>query len=289
MSYQSDLDLILVYEGDGRTRVDPEAGSPDGTDNFHFFTELAQRIIRMTSIPGPMGRLYEVDMRLRPTGKSGSLVIPLDEFEKYYQTAGAQLWERQALTRARVVHADDGFTAPVMQAIERAAYDHTWQARFADHIRGMRERMEASGGERDLKRGFGGIVDIEFLVQLFKLKYGRSVPAIRATNTWDSLTALHDVGLLDDSAFSSLCQSYDFFRTVEARLRIVHNRSLDELPDTPEDLDKLARRLGLENNEGRSAGDQLLLEIEGHTSRTRALFLELVQRERDAISFGGRR
>src|SRR5262249_27238915 len=78
LSYNSDLDLILVYEGDGRTG--PPAGASrfdryELTDNFHFFTELAQRIIKVTSYLGPMGRLYQVDMRLRPTGKSGSLVI----------------------------------------------------------------------------------------------------------------------------------------------------------------------------------------------------------------------
>src|SRR5205814_7214147 len=73
MSYHSDLDLILVYEGDGRTGPPPEASRHDRyeqTDNFHFFTELMQSIIRVTSLLGPMGRLYQVDMRLRPTGKS---------------------------------------------------------------------------------------------------------------------------------------------------------------------------------------------------------------------------
>src|SRR5262249_18526092 len=82
LSYHSDLDLILVYEGDGRTGPPPTATRFDQfelTDNFHFFTELAQRIIKMASYMGPMGRLYQVDMRLRPTGKSGSLVIPLAE------------------------------------------------------------------------------------------------------------------------------------------------------------------------------------------------------------------
>src|SRR5262249_57733041 len=99
MSYQSDLDLIVVYEGDGKTGPPPWASRFDRfelTDNFHFFTELARRIIRAVSHHGPLGRLYHVDMRLRPTGQSGSLVIPLGGFRRYYQE-GAQLWERQAL------------------------------------------------------------------------------------------------------------------------------------------------------------------------------------------------
>src|SRR5262249_53336512 len=85
LSYHSDLDLILVYEGDGRTGPPPGATRFDRfelTDNFHYFTELAQRIIKATGLLGPMGRLYQVDMRLRPTGKSGSLVTPLAEFRR---------------------------------------------------------------------------------------------------------------------------------------------------------------------------------------------------------------
>src|SRR5262249_6613832 len=132
MSYHSDLDLVLVYEGDGRTEPEqrtedrgqrtedggqktedrPTAGRssvlcplssvpllPEPTDNLHYFSELARRVIRQAAAHGPMGRLYAVDMRLRPTGGSGSLAVSLAEFERYYAGGGAQPWERQALTR----------------------------------------------------------------------------------------------------------------------------------------------------------------------------------------------
>ncbi|HMF11199.1 MAG TPA: bifunctional [glutamate--ammonia ligase]-adenylyl-L-tyrosine phosphorylase/[glutamate--ammonia-ligase] adenylyltransferase, partial [Gemmataceae bacterium] len=120
MTYHSDLDLILVYEGDGQTGPPPGATRFDRfdlTSNIHFFTEFAQRIIKTASVLGPFGRLYQVDMRLRPTGKSGSLVIPLTEFQRYYAEGEAQLWERQALTRARVVHGDAAFGEDVMRAV----------------------------------------------------------------------------------------------------------------------------------------------------------------------------
>src|SRR5207253_4866135 len=129
LSYHSDLDLILVYEGDGRTSAVPGSTRFDRfelTDNFHYFTELAQRIIKVTSYLGPMGRLYQVDMRLRPTGKSGSLVLPLCEFRRYFTTGGnspdhpegsAQLWERLALTRARVVFGDGELSRAVMAVV----------------------------------------------------------------------------------------------------------------------------------------------------------------------------
>jgi [glutamine synthetase] adenylyltransferase / [glutamine synthetase]-adenylyl-L-tyrosine phosphorylase len=287
MSYHSDLDLILVYEGDGRTGPPPGANRFDRyelTDNFHFFTELAQRIIKATSYWGPMGRLYQVDMRLRPTGRSGSLVIPLTEFRRYYEDGGAQLWERQALTRARVVFGEAAFAGEVMEAVMQGAYGLPWQPALAEEIQEMRERLEASRSERDLKRGFGGIVDIEFLVQLFQIKYGRELPALRTTNTWEALAALRSSELLTEADAATFLASYNFLRLVESRLRIVHNLSLDELPDKPEDLEKLARRLGFEVEAHNSAGHQFLAELERHTTRTRELFLRLVAQQRGGVA-----
>jgi glutamate-ammonia-ligase adenylyltransferase len=285
MSYHSDLDLILVYEGDGRTGPPPGANRFDRyelTDNFHFFTELAQRIIKATSYWGPMGRLYQVDMRLRPTGKSGSLVIPLTEFRRYYEEGGAQLWERQALTRARVVFGDAAFAGQVMDAVTQGAYGLPWDPRLAEEIQGMRERLEASRSERDVKRGFGGIVDVEFLVQLFQIKYGHDLPALRTPNTWEALEVLRSNGLLAEADYATVLASYNFLRLVESRLRIVHNLSLDELPEKAEDLEKLARRLGFEAGPQGSAGHQFLAELERHTWQTRELFLRSVAQERSS-------
>jgi glutamate-ammonia-ligase adenylyltransferase len=285
LSYHSDLDLVLVYEGDGRTGPPPGATRFDRfelTDNFHFFTELAQRIIKATSYLGPMGRLYQVDMRLRPTGKSGSLVIPLAEFRRYYAEGGGQLWERQALTRARVVYGDADFGGEVMAAVEQVAYGVDWRPELADEVRDMRDRLEAGRSERDVKRGFGGIVDVEFAVQLFQIKYGGDHPALRTGNTWAALEAAHAAGLLAAAEYELLRGSYDFLRLVESRLRIMHNRSLDELPERSEELEKLARCLGFEPGEREGAAAQFLARLEEYTTRTRELFLRLVGRERTA-------
>jgi glutamate-ammonia-ligase adenylyltransferase len=278
MSYQSDLDLILVYEGDGRTVPPPVVNQFhdwEGTENFHYFTEYAQRVIKTASQMGPMGRLYQVDMRLRPTGKSGSLVIPLNEFRRYFQVGAAQLWERQALTRARVVHGDEGFGREVMTAVEHAIHGVEWRPQVADEILSMRERVEASGSERDLKRGFGGLSDVEFLVHLFRIKYGKTIPGLRTTNTWEALNALGSAGQISPEEQKTLKNCYDFLREVEACLRIVHNRSLDELPDRPEEIERLARRMG-------STGAAFQGELDGNLEQTRELFLQLVARERGA-------
>lgn len=283
LSYQSDLDLVFIYEGDGRTAPPPGSSrfdTYDLTDNFHYFTELARRVIKMTSFLGPMGRLYEIDMRLRPTGKSGSLVIPLAEFRRYYEEGGAQLWERQMLTRSRFVLGDADFGQQVMEAVAEAAYGLTWKPALADEILDMRERLEASRSERDLKRGFGGIVDIEFLIQTFQLKYGKAKPEVRTGNTWEALDALKTAGLLALEDHQALWTSYEFLREVEGGLRIVHNRSLDELPEAAEDLEKLARRLGFPEKGPGNAAEQLLAELDRRTTLTRELFLKLLARER---------
>ncbi|HTU91667.1 MAG TPA: bifunctional [glutamate--ammonia ligase]-adenylyl-L-tyrosine phosphorylase/[glutamate--ammonia-ligase] adenylyltransferase [Gemmataceae bacterium] len=285
MNYYSDLDLMVIYEGDGRT--EPPAKSSrfdhfDLTDNYHFFTELAQHIIKATSYQGPMGRLYAIDMRLRPTGKSGSLVIPLCEFRRYFITqqdstshpeGGAQLWERQALTRARIVHGETAFGQQVMAAVAEGAYGLTWHPQIVAEIRAMRERLQASRPPTNLKRGPGGLADIEFVVQLLQIKYGRDCPALRLPNTWQALEALHRAGVLSAEEQADLTAAYDFLLRVQNRLRIVHNRSIDEVPEMPEEIDKLARRLGYETRE------RFLTKLEQHQRRTRELFLLLLRRE----------
>jgi glutamate-ammonia-ligase adenylyltransferase len=291
LNYHSDLDLLLVYEGDGRTAASRDArfGKIEQTDNFHFFTELARRIIRAMSFAGPMGQLYQVDMRLRPTGRSGSLVLPLEEFSRYYSAdresaahpeGGAQLWERQALTRARLVFGDADFGRQVIAAAEDAAYSPAWQSTFTDEVVAMRHRLESSRGPRDLKRGPGCLMDIEFLVQLLKLRYGRQFEAIRSTNTRESLGALVDAGLLARADAGDLLSAYDFFLRVQSRLRIVHNRSIDEVPDSANEIEKLARRLGFESGAFASAGTGFIADLRRHASRTRELFLAIVDRER---------
>jgi glutamate-ammonia-ligase adenylyltransferase len=256
ISYHSDLDLLLVYESD----------APAARD---FFTELAQRVIRTTSRMGPMGRLYAVDMRLRPTGKSGSLVVSLAEFGRYFAGAGCQLWERQALTRARVVRGDAAFTEEVTAAVRRAVLGVEWCPRLADEIRSMREKLEATASPRSLKRGPGGLVDVEFVVQLLQLRHGREHPDVLQPNVWDALDALEAAGLLAAADAAVLRDGYTFLRTVEARLRVVTDRPLTEVPESAYDRAKLARRLGLD-------ADRFLAELRRVTADVRRVYLRHV-------------
>jgi len=241
ISYHSDLDLILVYEAESR-----DAAAAAGP----YFTELAQRLIKAASTHGPMGKLYAVDMRLRPTGKSGSLVVPLCELDRYYAGGAAQLWERQALTRARVVRGEAAFAERVMGRVRAAAAGAGWTPAAADEVRRMREKLEAGTTPRNLKRGAGGLNDVEFLVQLLQLKHGAARPDVLEPNVWAALDALEAAALLPAPEAAALRAGYSFLRMVEARLRVVTDRPLTELPDAADDVAKLARRLGFESAEG---------------------------------------
>jgi glutamate-ammonia-ligase adenylyltransferase len=279
IGYHSDLDLIVVYEADGPivrpADLLPGARSSTAT-NARFFTDLAQRVIKVLSQPGPFGRLYEVDMRLRPTGKSGSLVVSLAEFRKYFSPGGgAQLWERQALTRARVVRADPGFAEIVTATLRSAALGLGWSAKVADDIAAMRKKLEAGTTTRNLKRGIGGLVDVEFAVQLLQLKYGLAQPDLCQPNIWAALDALEARGILPAMEAATLRTGYTFLRTVESRLRFLTDRSLTELPESADDREKLARRLGMTSALG------LREQLATRTQAIRRVFQAILQRERD--------
>jgi [glutamine synthetase] adenylyltransferase / [glutamine synthetase]-adenylyl-L-tyrosine phosphorylase len=268
LSYHSDLDLVLVYEGE------PGAGQPE-TDNRQFFSELARRLIRTAGGHGPMGRLYAVDMRLRPTGGSGSLAVALAEFERYYTGGGAQIWERQALTRVRAVAGDPEFRVIVAMIARRAAYEKSCGPHLIDEVRAMRERLE-SGHARNLKRGVGGLVDVDFVVQLLQLRHAAGRLELQIPNTREALSALHAAGLLADADYDDLRTGYDFLRLAENRLRGVTNRASDDLPDDPAGLAKLARRLGYESAE------PFLADLGENTRRVRAAFDRVCNRERES-------
>jgi glutamate-ammonia-ligase adenylyltransferase len=242
-NYHSDLDLIFLYEAGGNT-LGRQRGSHGSTTNGHFFSELGQRVIRMMSHLGPHGRLYEVDARLRPTGKSGLLAVPIDAFARYFSEGRGQLWERQSLCKARVVLGTPAAAEYAMQAVADAAFGPAWKSEYATEIRAMRMRLEETASERNLKRGSGGTVDIEFLVQMLQLKYGGADPSIRRPGTLDALEALQEGGYLSSDNADYFRRSYRFQRSVEARIRLMNAAGRHELPENPIDLAKLAFLLG---------------------------------------------
>lgn len=243
-NYHSDLDVVFLYEVEGRTfHTDYTGGkitSNTTTSNNHFFSELGQRIIARASRIGPHGRLYEVDARLRPTGRSGSLAVPIDAFTRYFESGTAQLWERQALCKARVIYGSPAALQYAMQAVNQAAFGLKWSPEQAEEIRNMRHRLQETASDRNLKRGRGGTVDTEFLVQMLQLKYGGDDHSIRQPGTLAALAALQTAGYLSAADADFFRESYLFQRSVEARIRLMDATGRHELPTDRRELEKLA-------------------------------------------------
>lgn len=239
-NYHSDLDVVFLYEADGTTQDAVRGRSERSTTNQHFFTQLAQRIIKVVSQMGPWGRLYELDPRLRPTGRSGALAVSLEEFSRYFAEGQGQLWERQALCKARPISGSPAARQAVARAVQTAIIGRGWQAADAEEIRRMRVRLQETASPRNLKRGPGGTVDIEFAVQMLQLKHGAAQPGVLQSGTLDAIEALRAAGGLSADDADNLSRSYRWLRSIEARLRLMNTAARHDLPTDETELAKLA-------------------------------------------------
>ena len=247
LNYHSDLDLIFLYECDGNTVATTDGGRT--TTNQDFYSQLAQRIIKTISRQGPYGKLYEIDARLRPGGKSSPLATSAVEFARYFAEGDGQLWERQALCKARVVAASPAMEKSVNKLIAAAAFNHAWKKKHVAEIHKMRMRQQSESDPESIKRGPGGIVDIEFLVQMLQLAHARKNAKIRAANTMDGLQLLNEAGFLSDDEAMFFIDAYRFLRTLESRLRLVSTTARDKLPDDETRLAKLAHLMRSANSD----------------------------------------
>jgi [glutamine synthetase] adenylyltransferase / [glutamine synthetase]-adenylyl-L-tyrosine phosphorylase len=195
MTAASDIDLILVYD------FDPAATQSDGARPLaptQYYTRLTQRLISALSSATAEGTLYEVDMRLRPSGQQGPVATQLSSFIAY-QATEAWTWEHLALTRARVVSGPPALKARVEQAIREALVRPHDAAKVAADVRDMRQRIANEKGTDniwDLKQVRGGLVDLEFIAQHLQLVNAAAHPGILDQNTVEAYRRLRDAGVL---------------------------------------------------------------------------------------------
>ncbi len=226
-------------------------------------------------VPTREGRVYKIDTRLRPSGNKGPLVSSLEAFSRYH-AGSSQLWERQALIKARAITGDPALMCEVEGIIERFVYATPLGDAEVAEIHRLRMRMERelAGSERhefNVKTGRGGLVDIEFLTQMLQLRHGATVPSVRKRATRHALAALAEAGLLPRADATVLAESYAFLRTLTNRLRIERDQPVEALERESERLPALARRLGYEGPSD-EVGRRLLDDYERHRERVRALY-----------------
>jgi len=228
LGYGSDLDLVFLHDSTGSEQ---KTAGAKPVDNTVFLTRLGQRVIHMLETFTAAGVLYEVDMRLRPSGASGLLVSSLDAFADY-QRSDAWTWEHQALVRARVVAGDAELAARFARVREQVLAGARETGKLREEVRDMRERMRAELGSRGgsgfhLKQDPGGIVDIEFMVQYLVLRWCRQHPELlRWTDTIRQLETLAGAGLLEATDAEALIEAYQQYRAVSHRLTLAEASSV---------------------------------------------------------------
>jgi len=247
LNYASDIDLLLVYGEDGET-----AGGPGGRlPNGDYFRRLARDLVAFLEEVTEEGAAFRVDLRLRPEGRVGPLVLSLEGYRAYYAER-AELWERQALVKARPAAGDPRVGAAFMALAREVVWRSGVDPRLVTAIRAMKReidralRRRGDAAERaDVKLGRGGIREIEFLVQALQLLYGGDDPWLRERTTLKALFRLVERGYLAPALGRELSAAYVHLRTVEHRLQIVDALQTHRLPDDPDALGRLARRLGV--------------------------------------------
>ncbi|MDD2539412.1 MAG: bifunctional [glutamate--ammonia ligase]-adenylyl-L-tyrosine phosphorylase/[glutamate--ammonia-ligase] adenylyltransferase [Desulfuromonadaceae bacterium] len=276
LNYHSDLDIIFVYDHQGQTDGEKQI------TNHEYFAKLAQKIISILTLQTREGYVYKIDTRLRPSGNAGPLVTSLDSFLNYHRTE-AQVWERQALTKARVVLGDDKLAGQLYDIIRHTIYGTSIDNEGRQEIRRLRMRMEnelarEKSGSYNIKTGRGGMVDVEFAVQYLQLREGRRSPELRTPSTLIALKEIGTLGLLPNDSAQTLLSGYKFLRKLENRLRIIHDYSVNDLSGSKMYLNKLARRLGYDPKL-KNPGAALICDYEEITGKIRDVFDRLFEGE----------
>jgi glutamate-ammonia-ligase adenylyltransferase len=263
LNYASDVDVIFVH------------GSP-GADGQERANDVARALLALISEPTSDGVALRIDADLRPEGRSGPLSRSLDAMVRYYSEHAAA-WERQALLKARSVAGDRALGQAFIDAVEPFVFPAVLPANAVEDVRASKARIEeivrAQGKERsELKRGRGGIRDVEFAVQLLQLVHGRRHPELRHAGTLPALAALAEAGFVATSDGEGMAGSYRFLRTLEHRLQMVRDLQTHELPRDRPALARLARSMGLDGP------DDLRRAYADHTESVRELHERLFYR-----------
>ncbi|MEZ6062196.1 MAG: glutamine synthetase adenylyltransferase [Planctomycetaceae bacterium] len=252
LNYSSDIDLVLIGDSDSGTAQKIARSMVDG---------LAGNL--------PTGFLYRVDLRLRPWGVAGPLVSTPEAFHRYL-LEDAQLWERQALLKARVVAGNPEPGTRLLKTIAPQLFTASPE-QVRNSIQTMKERIEIdlqrSGRlNTEVKLGAGSIRDIEFFVQSLQLIHGHRHPELLSPNTLDALVRLTEGGLIDAAVYRQLREGYIFLRAVEHALQLLHNQQTHQLPAQTEQREWLARRLDYPD------GTTLLNRFGEHRRAVRSVF-----------------
>jgi [glutamine synthetase] adenylyltransferase / [glutamine synthetase]-adenylyl-L-tyrosine phosphorylase len=278
LNYSSDLDLIFLYDPATLPRRERE-------DAGQAAVRIGQRVVELLQKRTEDGFAFRVDLRLRPAPEVTPIVLSVDAAISHYESS-AQPWERAAFIRARHAAGDEAVGRYFLEAVHPFVWRRSldFGAMHEIHAVSGQIRDHYAGGQRfgpgfDLKRGRGGIREIEFFAQAHQLIHGGREPALRMAATLDTLPALAGAGRIHAGDAATLAEAYRLLRTIEHRLQMVDDRQTHALPQDPAALDRVARLHGL------SGGAHLLALLEPHVTAVAAIYGGLAPQEAAQLAF----
>ena len=273
LNYSSDIDLMYLHTGDGFTT------GPVKTTNYDFSKQVATRLTKVLSMMTAEGFSYRVDLRLRPEGNAGELVVPMAYAANYYFNR-ARDWELQMLIKARPVAGDLRLGQHFLDMVTPRIYQTTTDFSQIENLAESRDRIRQQRAKDrrttiNVKLDTGGIRDIEFLVQCLQRLYGGGDPFLRSGGTLFALTKLHEKGYISTPDHGRLSVAYLHLRTVEHRLQLQANQQTHTLPSQSGALRHLALQMY-----GSESGEQtarLIDEIQEHFNAVSAVYDRVIQ------------
>jgi len=242
LNLSSDIDLLFGYDSEGETQ-----GAPRSLSNQEFFDRLGRRLIRVLHEATDEGFVFRVDMRLRPFGSDGALTLSTAALQTYYETHASD-WERYALIKARVVAGDRAAGGALLEQLRPFVYRRYLDFGALSALREMKREIEHEverlERQNDIKRGAGGIRDVEFIAQLFQLIRGGREPQLRTPSTLSALEAIGQLALLPAAVVKALTAAYAFLRNTEHRLQAVEDQQTQLLPEDTVGRTRLAYAMG---------------------------------------------
>lgn len=240
LNYSSDIDLIFFYTAEGYST------GKKSIDNQQYFSKVIQQFVAIMQTMTAEGFVFRVDLRLRPNGESGPLVVSLTAIETYYQEQGRD-WERYAMVKARLIHKEfAGYDDMIESVIRPFVYRRYVDFSVIESLRSMKamiaREVRLKSLSLDIKKGAGGIREIEFIIQSFQLIRGGRIPLLRRTSALLTLDVLQKEALLDNAC--DLKDAYLFLRKLENYLQANLDQQVHTLPDNPDVRLQLAVALG---------------------------------------------
>lgn len=287
LNYSSDIDLIYIYtSAQGETRPKNGNAPPGGRiTSYEFHTKLGQRITRIINEITSDGNVFRVDLNLRPEGQSGEIAHSLSFCESYYQSVG-RTWERQALIKARVSAGSEQLGKQFFAMIRPFVYRKTLDFNAIEEVKSLKRKIDAQLRQQkkekgNIKLGFGGIREIEFIIQSYQLLFGGRDPSLRDANTLSTLAKLYEREYFKKEEYEKLRDAYIFLRNLENRVQLTFGLQTYSIPKEPRSQAVLARKMGFEGETPEDLARRMNDVFNAHTRFVGNMFDQLFSADED--------